>query len=35
MKNGTLFRQVINKINEIEFNSSSESHAFNDIYETI
>ena len=35
MKNGTLFRQVINKINEIDFNSSSESHVFNDIYETI
>jgi type I restriction enzyme M protein len=35
MKNGTLFRQVINKINEIDFNSSSESHLFNDIYETI
>ena len=35
MKNGTLFRQVINKINEINFNSSSESHVFNDIYETI
>ena len=35
MKNGTLFRQVINKIHEIDFNNSAESHLFNDIYETI
>jgi type I restriction enzyme M protein len=35
MKNGTLFRQVINKINQIDFNSSADSHVFNDIYETI
>ena len=35
MKNGTLFRQVINVINEIDFNDSKESHVFNDIYETI
>lgn len=35
MKNGTLFRQVINVINEIDFNNSKESHVFNDIYETI
>lgn len=35
MKNGTLFRQVINVINEIDFNSSKERHVFNDIYETI
>ena len=35
MKNGTLFRQVINEINKIDFNDSSESHVFNDIYETI
>jgi type I restriction enzyme M protein len=35
MKNGTLFRQVINVINEIDFNNSTESHVFNDIYETI
>ena len=35
MKNGTLFRQVINEINKIDFNDSSESHLFNDIYETI
>ncbi|MBC8146921.1 MAG: N-6 DNA methylase [Bacteroidetes bacterium] len=35
MKNGTLFRQVINQINKIDFNSSEERHLFNDIYETI
>lgn len=35
MKNGTLFRQVINQINKIDFNSSSERHLFNDLYETI
>jgi type I restriction enzyme M protein len=35
MKNGTLFRQVINQINGIDFNSSTERHLFNDLYETI
>jgi type I restriction enzyme M protein len=35
MKNGTLFRQVINEIGKIDFNSSKESHVFNDLYETI
>jgi len=35
MKNGTLFRQVINKINAIDFNISTERHLFNDLYETI
>lgn len=35
MKNGTLFRQVINVLNEIDFNSTTERHLFNDIYETI
>jgi type I restriction enzyme M protein len=35
MKNGTLFRQVINEIDKIDFNSSSDRHLFNDIYETI
>ncbi len=34
MKNGTLFRQVINQLNKIEFNTS-DSHLFNDIYETM
>lgn len=35
MKNGTLFRQVINEINKIDFNSSEDRHMFNDIYESI
>ncbi len=35
MKNGTLFRQVINEINKIDFNNTKERHLFNDIYETI
>lgn len=35
MKSGTLIRQVINKINQIDFNSSTDRHLFNDIYETI
>ncbi|ELT4260259.1 N-6 DNA methylase, partial [Escherichia coli] len=35
MKNGTLLRQVINKLNEIDFTSVSERHLFGDIYEQI
>lgn len=35
MKNGTLMRQVINKLNEINFNRSTDRHLFNDIYEKI
>ncbi|WP_427180015.1 N-6 DNA methylase [Paenibacillus sp. TC-CSREp1] len=35
MKSGTLIRQVINKINEIDFNSSTDRHIFNDVYEGI
>lgn len=35
MKNGTLLRQVINKLNEIDFNSSDDRHLFGDIYEKI
>ena len=35
MKKGTLLRQVINKINEIDFNSSEDRHLFNDIYEQL
>ena len=35
MKNGTLLRQVINKVDEIDFNSASERHTFGDIYEKI
>ncbi|MET3407117.1 type I restriction enzyme M protein [Priestia aryabhattai] len=34
MKSGTLMRQIINKINEIDFNSSENRHLFNDFYET-
>ena len=35
MKNGTLIRQVINKINDIDFNRSNDRHLFGDIYEQI
>ena len=36
IKKGTLFRQVINEINKIDFsNDSKERHIFNDIYESI
>lgn len=35
MKNGTLIRQVVNKINEIDFNRSEDRHVFGDIYEQI
>jgi len=35
MKNGTLIRQVVNKINEIDFNRSDDRHTFGDIYEQI
>lgn len=35
MKSGTLIRQVINKINEVDFNKSSDRHFLNDIYERI
>ena len=36
MKSGTLLRQVINTIEEeVDFNSSSDRHLFNDIYEKI
>jgi len=35
MKNGTIIRQVVNKLNEIDFNSSEDRHIFGDIYETI
>lgn len=34
MKSGTLMRQIINKINEIDFNSSEDRHLFNDFYES-
>src|SRR5712692_6494840 len=35
MKSGTLMRQVINKLNEINFNKSDDRHHFNEIYEQI
>lgn len=35
MKSGTLIRQVINKVNEINFDSQADRHTFNDIYEQI
>ena len=35
MKNGTLLRQVVNKVDEIDFHSSAERHTFGDLYEKI
>jgi len=35
MKNGTVIRQVLNELNQIDFNSSEDRHVFGDIYETI
>jgi type I restriction enzyme M protein len=35
MKSGTLIRQVVNKINEIDFNRKEDRHLFNDLYEHI
>jgi type I restriction enzyme M protein len=36
MKSGTLLRQVINTIQvDVDFNSSTDRHLFNDIYEKI
>jgi type I restriction enzyme M protein len=35
MKSGTLMRQVINKICEIDFNTQSDRHTFGNIYEQI
>lgn len=35
MKSGALIRQVINKLNEIDFTASKDRHLFNDIYENI
>ena len=34
MKNGTLLRQVINKVNEIDFNKKEDLHIFGNIYES-
>ena len=35
MKNGTVIRQVLNELNQIDFNASEDRHLFGDIYETI
>jgi type I restriction enzyme M protein len=35
MKSGTLLRQVINKIGEIDFNNTADRHTFGSIYEQI
>ncbi|WP_024905205.1 type I restriction-modification system subunit M [Robbsia andropogonis] len=35
MKSGQLLRQVVNKINEIDFNNRKDRHLFNDLYEKI
>jgi len=35
MKSGIVFREAINKLNEIDFNSSEDIHLFNFIYEDI
>jgi len=35
MKNGTLIRQVVNKIQEINFNKKDDRHQFGDLYEKL
>ena len=35
MKRGTLMRQVINKLNEVDFNRKADRHQFGEIYEQI
>lgn len=35
MKSGTLLRQVVNRLGEIDFTASDDRHVFNDVYETI
>ncbi len=35
MKSGTLIRQVVDKINEIDFAGAGDRHMFNDIYEKL
>jgi len=35
MKSGTLMRQVVNEINQIDFNSSDDRHLLGDLYEQI
>jgi len=35
MKSGTILRQVLNKLNDIDFNVAKERHLFGEIYESI
>lgn len=35
MKSGTNIRKVLNKLNEIDFNTTKDKHAFGNLYETI
>ena len=35
MKSGTNIRKVLNKLNEIDFNTTKDKHAFGELYETI
>ncbi len=35
MRTGTLLKQVVNKVNEIDFNASKDRHTFNEIYERL
>lgn len=35
MKSGTLLRQVLNKLNEVNFNKKADRHQFNEVYEKI
>ncbi len=35
MKSGTLIRQVVNRINEVDFNKKDDRHLLNDIYEKL
>lgn len=35
MKSGTLIRQVVNKLNDVNFNRAADRHEFGDVYEKI
>ena len=35
MKSGTLIRQVVNKLNDIDFNRAADRHEFGDVYEKL
>ena len=35
MKSGINIRKVLNKLNEIDFNSSKDRHDFGDVYESL